>query len=103
MATGSKIQTKPRWITAALGTALGVALTAGGLLSVAFAVSFDDPFELDGNAVDGAAAGSDWTSEYTGGNLTPPGGVFISDLGDTIFNGGGSTDELPIEGWKSRN
>lgn len=103
MATGSKVRTKPHWTTAALGTALGAVLTAGGLLAVAFAVSFTNPFELDGDAADGAATGTDWTTEYNNGNLIPPGGVFVSDLGDTIFNGGGSKDELPIEGWKSRS
>ncbi|MDR7133242.1 hypothetical protein J2X06_000426 [Lysobacter niastensis] len=101
MATGSKIQTKPRWTTAALGTALGTALTLGGLLSVALAINPATPLEIDGNANDDAGGGTDWAAELP---LNGPGETFIIDqvppLGtETFFQGGGSKDDNNPTKW----
>lgn len=101
MATGSKIQTKPRWTTAALGTALGAAITLGGLLSFALAIDTTTPMEIDGNAKDDTGGGTDWETELP---LNGPGETFIVDqvppLGtETFFHGGGSKDDNQPTKW----
>ena len=77
--------------------------TAAALPSPVFAVHVNDLFELDGNAVDGAAAGDDWDQVY-GGTSNADSTQFISDATDSAtdetFTGGSTKDDLPLSGWK---
>jgi uncharacterized repeat protein (TIGR01451 family) len=59
-------------------------------------------FELDGNAVNQAAAGNDWDQVY-GGTSGAQSTQFVHDLTDSqnddSFTGGSTKDDLPISGW----
>ncbi|HEY3071603.1 MAG TPA: hypothetical protein VGJ46_02185, partial [Candidatus Limnocylindrales bacterium] len=63
-------------------------------------------FELDGNAVNQAAAGNDWDQVY-GGTSAANSTQFITDLTDSqnddSFTGGGTKDDLPISSWLWKN
>lgn len=101
MATGSRRRKAPRWPLAALGTALGAAITLGGLMSIALAINPTTPFEIDGNADDDLGGGTDWQSELP---LNGPGETFIVDqvpplATETFFHGGGSKDDNQPSKW----
>ncbi len=70
----------------------------------ALAVHDDGLFELDGNAVEEAAAGADWSTAVNGGTPNQISRVFISDAFDTtsddIFTGGNSKDDHDIPDWR---
>ena len=59
-------------------------------------------FELDGNAVNQAAAGNDWDQVY-GGTSGAQSTQFVHDLTDSqnddSFTGGSTKDDLPLTGW----
>ena len=93
---------RPHWKTAALGTVLGAAVVAAGIFTVALALNPLNPFEIDGNAADGAAAGSDWAAELP---LNGPGETFVQDQIPPLatergFTTGGSKDDNAISQWK---
>jgi len=68
----------------------------------AWAVDNDGIFELDGNAVESAAAGDDWsTVNGAGGEEFQQTGVIDdSSAADDIFSGGGSKDGNDVTQWK---
>ena len=70
----------------------------------ALAVHGNGLFELDGNAVDEAAGGADWSTATSGGTPNQLSKVFVSDpfndSSDNIFTGGGSKDDLDIPSWQ---
>ena len=113
--------------TSMLAILLGIVLSLGLVAMPASAdVYVEDLFELDGNLVDesiindpdsimppddwGQVVGDGSTSGYVSGLGIDKGGdanvsSFIpdpngADGNDNIFTGGGSKDDLPIEGWK---
>lgn len=101
MANESKKRAKPSWMTATLGTLLGAAVVAGGMFSIAYAISTSTPMELDGNANDDLGGGSDWETELP---LDGGGEVFIVDqvpplATEKFFHGGGSKDDSTINKW----
>ena len=66
-----------------------------------------DTFELDGNTVDDAAAGDDWSNALSGlrdfapaGNQLANTGVVNDPAGTTIFTTGGSKDDLDVTNWR---
>jgi hypothetical protein len=100
-----------RWLNAGIVAILAaVAVTAFGA-APASAVHDTGAFELDGNAVNGAAPGDDWdnvchqvihtdcstTSDTTG--ATAVDWVAELNLNSTIFTGGGSKDPQDINQW----
>ena len=104
-----KKQRGRRGLTAAAGAVLivGSFLLSSGVL----AMNATGAFELDGNAVNGAAAGDDWnnvchqaapTQCPTGSNTTGASAVSFIDAADDpiIFTGGGSKDpQDPENDW----
>jgi uncharacterized repeat protein (TIGR01451 family) len=76
---------------------------AFALAPAAMAVHDEGLFELDGNAVSGAAPGEDWDHVYAGTSaaITPP--VFLTDkvnsTADDIFTGGSSKDISDTTDW----
>ncbi|HEV3479729.1 MAG TPA: hypothetical protein VG144_09800, partial [Gaiellaceae bacterium] len=73
----------------------------------ASAVHDEGLFELDGNIVDSAGAGQDWSAFQAPalpGDTPPISTVFISDgfngVGDTIYFGGGSQNNNDIPSWR---
>ncbi len=65
-----------------------------------------DDVELDGNAVDEAAAADDWDTilGFAAGAPSDLKNVFIADgSGTTIFTTGGSKDDLDIPNWQCTN
>lgn len=76
-----------------------------------FTVDVTSAFELDGNAVASGGGLDDWSTLQSGAGSavakttgTAPGGVAIADLaGVTIFNTGGSKDDLDVPNWQYKN
>jgi hypothetical protein len=110
--TGSR--RRRRWLTAGLAVASSVAAVIALGVAPALAVHDTTAFELDGNAVNGPAAGDDWDNvchEVTGtdcstsNNTTAFGGATATDwvaepnLSASIFTGGGSKDPQDINQW----
>ena len=58
----------------------------------------NDGFELDGNTVDGAAAGTDWDAIYQDAATFFANDV-VGSATDDIFKGGGSKDNNDIDEW----
>lgn len=92
-------------VVALTGTVL-FAGTPGGALPL------DGTFELDSNAVAGAAPGEDWSmvcpastpagaETCTGGTTATAKSFVIDPDGATIFTGGGSKDDLDTTQWRS--
>ncbi|MDC7696299.1 hypothetical protein [Vogesella indigofera] len=79
-------------------TAAGLCLSVilAGLSSAYAQVPKDDPFELDGNALDGAAAGFDWETFQTKPNTKKFIDDKFNDSTDDNFFKGGSKDERDI-------
>ncbi len=71
--------------------------------NIAGAVHDEGLFELEGNLVDGAAAGDDWvTLEGGGGSALAFTGILQDRVDDdTYFSGGGSKDHIDIPSWGS--
>ena len=94
---------RPRAHVARLVTLL---LVVGFTIAIpsALAVHSNGLFELDGNAIDEASAGADWSTAVNGGTPNQISKVFVSDpfndSGDNIFTGGGSKDDLDIPNWQ---
>ncbi|HZC71123.1 MAG TPA: hypothetical protein VE442_10530 [Jatrophihabitans sp.] len=96
----------------AVGTVIGTAAALTFLAVSASAVHDTGAFELDGNAVNGAAPGDDWdnvchqvlgsdcstTSNATG--ATAVDWVSEPNLNATIFTGGGSKDPQELSNWQ---
>ena len=86
---------------------LGTALLLSTMLlqyivaaSPALAVHEDGVFELDGNAVNGAAAGNDWDQVYAGTSGADA-TTFITDgVPERSFTGGGSKDISDTDAWE---
>ena len=95
------------WRKTSLACSLGFLAATFGAAAPSFAVDNTGVFELDGNAVDGPAAGIDWSSAASNGGvftgiLTDPGrasgGNNVND--DSIFTGGGSKDVNDVSQWR---
>jgi hypothetical protein len=109
----SRIVVKKRRGRRLLAVASLTSIVIGSLMlaNAAFAVRATGAFELDGNAVNGAAAGDDWdnvchqaapTQCPTGTNTTGASAVAFIDAADDpiIFTGGGSKDpQDPENDW----
>jgi hypothetical protein len=77
-----------------------VALVAAGVLPALAAIP-PAVFELDRNAVDGAAAGEDWGTLFPSGGGSAVAATFVTDPANaTIFTTGGSKDDLDIPSWR---
>jgi hypothetical protein len=88
-----------------LATALaaGVVVVSGIALMTTPALSVHETgtFELDGNVTDGNAAGDDWSSANFGalsGSQLAKTGVIADAAPATVFTGGGSKDDLDLNG-----
>lgn len=108
-------RSKPHWKTAALGTALGIAIAGSVVFSAALAVhSSAGIFELDGDATDPAGGKDDWQGVFDLGGVVPPatGGavagpqeIFIDDLPPTAEFGNkemqydAGKDTLDVSAW----
>jgi hypothetical protein len=103
-----------RWLTAGIAALLAAAAVTAFGAAPASAVHDTGAFELDGNAVNGAAPGDDWdnvchevlgTDCSTSSNTSAFGGasdvdwVAESNLNATIFTGGGSKDPQDVNQW----
>jgi hypothetical protein len=113
MKTGTGIigWSRRRWLTAAIGAVLATAAITALDVTPAAAVHDTGAFELDGNAVNGAAPGDDWdnvchqvtgtdcstTSDTSGATAVE--WVAEPNLNATIFTGGGSKDPQDINQW----
>jgi len=100
-----------RWLTTGIAAVIAVAATTAIGVGPAAAVHDTGAFELDGNAVNGAAPGDDWdnvchevlgtdcsTSNNTSG-ATAVDWVAELNLNATIFTGGGSKDPQDVNQW----
>jgi hypothetical protein len=88
-----------------LGTVLaaGIIVVSGVVLIATPARSVHETgtFELDGNVADPVSAGDDWASANfggVGGNQLAKTGVIVDAAPATIFTGGGSKDDLDLNG-----
>ncbi|HEY6596137.1 MAG TPA: hypothetical protein VI011_18860 [Asanoa sp.] len=103
-----------RWLTAGIATVFATAMIGLIGMQPASAVHDTGAFELDGNAVNGAAPGDDWdnvchqvlhTDCSTTSDTSALGGATAVDwvaelnLNSTIFTGGGSKDPQDINQW----
>src|SRR5688572_23121902 len=88
-----------------LSAAAAAMLVAGTLLSASsvLAVHDDGAFELDRNAVSGAAPGEDWDAVFNNTDTADAASFVADGRGPTIFTGGGSKDDLNTPGWKHKN
>jgi hypothetical protein len=100
-----------RWLTVGIAALLAAAAITAFDSAPASAVHDTGAFELDGNAVNGPAAGDDWdnvchqvlgtdcstTSNTTGASAVD--WVAEPNLNSTIFTGGGSKDPSDINQW----
>jgi hypothetical protein len=96
-----------RGLVAATAVALGMSIA----IPAALAVHDTGAFELDGNAVNGAAAGDDWDNvchQVTGNDCSTTNNttgatavdwVAEPNLNATIFTGGGSKDPQDVNQW----
>jgi hypothetical protein len=100
-----------RWLTGGLAGASSIAAVIALGVAPALAVHDTGVFELDGNAVNGPAAGDDWdnvchqvlgtdcsTSNDTTGSIARD-WVAEPNHNATIFTGGGSKDPQDINNW----
>jgi hypothetical protein len=103
-----------RWVTAGIAALLAAAAVTAFGAAPASAVHDTGAFELDGNAVNGAAPGDDWdnvchqvlgTDCSTSNNTSAFGGATSVDwvaepnLNASIFTGGGSKDPQDVSQW----
>jgi hypothetical protein len=85
-----------------LGLALA-AVTGWFGLQIVQAVHDDGIFELDGNILNGAAPGQDW-SDVIAGTSTANAVSFVHDAPNgTIYTTGGSKDDLDTPNWRHTN
>ena len=103
-----RLSTTRRWLAA-----FSIVMT--GLLPITPAQAVHDTaiFELDGNVLDSGTAGDDWSTANFGGlsgNQLAKTGVVADPAPGTIFTGGGSKDDLDLNGplsgaggWKHKN
>lgn len=77
----------------------------GALLALpASAVHDEGLFELDGNVLDQATPGDDWSNIFAGTDSAfTDTGIVADPAPQSIFTGGGSKDDLDIPGWKHKN
>jgi hypothetical protein len=106
-------RTGRRYITALAATGLLASLLLAG--GTALAVHDAGLFELDGNAVNGAATGDDWDNvchQIVGSDCSTTsnttGAVAVAwvaepDTSASIFTGGGSKDPIDISSWAWKN
>lgn len=90
-------------IKALLATGSLAAAAFFGLSQPAYSVHDTDPltFELDGNVLDAGTAGDDWSTANFGGlsgNQLAKTGVLADPAPQSIFTGGGSKDDLDLNG-----
>lgn len=105
---------KRRWIATGAAVVLASGIVTAFDATSALAVHDTGAFELDGNAVNGPAAGDDWdnvchqvqhsdcstTSDTTAfGGATAVDWVAEPNPNSTIFTGGGSKDPIDISSW----
>jgi hypothetical protein len=111
---GSGPRRRRRWLTAGLAVVSSTAAVLALGVGPALAVHDTGAFELDGNAVNGAAPGDDWdnvchqvlhTDCSTSNDTSALGGATAVDwvsepnLNATIFTGGGSKDPQDVSQW----
>ncbi len=96
----TKVERSRLWRLAAAGVLASAVVAVGAAPSSA--VHDLGLFELDNNAVNGAAAGDDWNNVLlgNGGASIDNTGVLVDPAGTTIFTTGGSKDDLDTTQWR---